>query len=116
MTTGPSAGPASAYPTFRTPASICFSGPNDVFVPGLLPDASSDLSPLDCAFAGPATPSPAAATVKAAVRSRRRRSSSYRSDIVQSPDCSKPVMPRMAGDDGAHHIIALHRLSVSAMI
>ena len=35
MTAGPSAGPASAYPTFSTPASICFSGPNDVFVPGL---------------------------------------------------------------------------------
>src|SRR5437016_791481 len=35
MTAGPSLGPASAYPTFRTPASICFSEPKDVFVPGL---------------------------------------------------------------------------------
>src|SRR5262249_10346592 len=26
MTGGPSAGPASAYATFKTPASICFSG------------------------------------------------------------------------------------------
>ena len=36
MTGGPLAGPASAYPTFRRPASICFSEPNDVFVPGLI--------------------------------------------------------------------------------
>ena len=36
MTAGPLAGPASAYPTFRTPASICFSGANEVFVPGLI--------------------------------------------------------------------------------
>src|SRR6516225_11062453 len=28
MTAGPLAGPASAYPTFRRPASICFKGPN----------------------------------------------------------------------------------------
>ena len=34
------AGPASAYPTFRTPASICFSEPNDVFVPGLIAGTS----------------------------------------------------------------------------
>src|SRR5690349_15995270 len=32
MTAGPSVGPASAYPTFRTPALICFSEPKDVFV------------------------------------------------------------------------------------
>jgi hypothetical protein len=31
---GPAAGPASTYPTFRRPASICFSEVNDVFVPG----------------------------------------------------------------------------------
>ena len=36
MTGGPSAGPASAYEMFRTPASICFSGPNDVWAPGLI--------------------------------------------------------------------------------
>src|SRR6266550_803739 len=35
-TTGPSVGPASAYPTFRTPASTCFSELNDVFGPDFL--------------------------------------------------------------------------------
>jgi len=34
------AGPASAYPMFRTPASTCFSGPKDVFVPGSIVDIS----------------------------------------------------------------------------
>src|SRR5580698_7948309 len=36
MATGPSLGPTSAYPTFRTPALICRSELNDVFVPGLI--------------------------------------------------------------------------------
>jgi hypothetical protein len=31
MTGGPLAGPASAYPTFSRPASICFSEENEVF-------------------------------------------------------------------------------------
>ncbi|GAA1227589.1 hypothetical protein GCM10009608_74560 [Pseudonocardia alaniniphila] len=34
MTAGPSAGPASAYPMFRTPASTCFTELNDVCVGG----------------------------------------------------------------------------------
>ena len=37
-------GPASAYPILRTPASICFSEPNDVFVPGLIGARSPDCS------------------------------------------------------------------------
>ena len=36
MTGSPLAGPASAYPTLSTPASICLIAPNDVFVPGLI--------------------------------------------------------------------------------
>src|SRR6266852_2247727 len=36
MTAGPSVGPASSYPIFRTPALICFSKPKDVFVPLLI--------------------------------------------------------------------------------
>src|ERR1700761_3645291 len=32
MTAGPSSGPASAYPTLSTPASICFSTPNEASV------------------------------------------------------------------------------------
>src|SRR5471030_2567049 len=39
MTGLPSVGPASAYPTLRTPASICLIGPSDLC--GLLPDASA---------------------------------------------------------------------------
>jgi hypothetical protein len=32
-TTGPSAGPNSAYPTLRRPASICLMGPREAFIP-----------------------------------------------------------------------------------
>src|SRR6202790_5357131 len=77
MTAGPSAGPASAYPTLRRPASICFSGPNDVFVPGLI-----GFILLDCAPAEPIMASSAAAMVRTAVPKRRRRSWSISSDIL----------------------------------
>src|SRR5262245_23875273 len=53
MTTRPSAGPTSAYPTFRTPASICFSTPNDVFVPGISGGTVAGFVMLDCARADP---------------------------------------------------------------
>src|SRR5262245_1737881 len=36
MTAGPSGGPASAYPTLSTPASICFSAPNGLCVPAVI--------------------------------------------------------------------------------
>src|SRR6478672_134736 len=39
MTAGPPAGPASAYPTLNTPALICFSAPNEVFVSGFVIDS-----------------------------------------------------------------------------
>src|SRR5204863_9362602 len=68
MTGGPLAGPASAYPTFRTPASICFNEPNDVFVPGLI-----GFILRDCAYADPIVASSAAARVRTAVPRRRRR-------------------------------------------
>src|SRR6266404_4352331 len=69
ITGGPLAGPASAYPTFRSPASICFSELNDVFVPGLI-----ELILRDCASADPIVASSAAARVSTAVPKRRRRS------------------------------------------
>src|SRR5260370_42504085 len=77
MTGEPLAGPASAYPTFRSPASICFSELNDVFVPGLI-----GLILPDCASAGPSRASSAAAIVRAAVPRRRRRSWLICSDIL----------------------------------
>src|ERR1700749_2881927 len=36
MTAGPSPGPASAYPTLSTPASTCFSVPNEPSVPAVI--------------------------------------------------------------------------------
>src|ERR1700693_5808716 len=77
MTGGPLAGPASAYPTFRSPASICFRGANDVFVPGLI----GPILP-DCAPAAPTMASSAAATVRTAAPKRRRRSWLISSDIL----------------------------------
>jgi hypothetical protein len=47
MTTGPLEGPASTYPMFRTPASICFRGPKDVFVPGMPEGRTFAPSPPD---------------------------------------------------------------------
>src|SRR4030095_915903 len=66
MTTGPLAGPASAYPTLRTPASFCLSGAKDVFVPGLTAGTSAGFM-FDCAAAEPIMPNWAAASVMAAV-------------------------------------------------
>src|SRR2546423_1002232 len=51
MTAGPSAGPASAYPTFRRPASICFSEPKDVGIPSFSVDPSAELMVLAGALA-----------------------------------------------------------------
>src|SRR6266705_1260078 len=83
MTGGPLAGPASAYPTFRSPASICFSEANDVFVPGLI-----GLILTGCASAEPSIASSAAATVSTAVPKRRRRSWLIFSAILTSPSSS----------------------------
>src|SRR4030088_286242 len=72
MTAGPSAGPGSADPPFRTPASICFNEANDVFVPGLIAGTPASLV-LSCASAEPIMPSWAAAKVTAVVAKKRRR-------------------------------------------
>src|ERR1700674_2895068 len=77
MTGGPLAGPATAYPTFRSPASICFMGANDVFVPGVV----GPILP-DCASAAPTMASSATATVRTAAPKRRRRSWLISSDIL----------------------------------
>src|SRR5436309_665912 len=79
MTGGPSAGPASAYETFRTPASICFSGPNDVWAPGL---SAGNFVLAGCAFAKPVKPNWAAAAVIAAAPMKLRRRRSIFSDIL----------------------------------
>src|SRR5215831_17740509 len=58
---------------FRTPASICFSAPKDVFVPGLIAGTVAGFGLVDCASAQPFMPNWAAARVMArAVRKRRR--------------------------------------------
>src|SRR6266581_321395 len=77
ITGGPFAGPSSAYPMFRTPASICFSDLNAVFVPGLI-----GLILGDCASAEPIVASSDAASVRTAAPKRRRRSRLISSDIA----------------------------------
>jgi hypothetical protein len=46
-------GPASPYPTFRTPASICLSEPNEVSVPGLTAGRLAGSAASDCAIHRP---------------------------------------------------------------
>src|SRR5882724_3906904 len=79
------AGPSSAYPTFRRPASICFSEPNEVFVPGLILVTSARVVLLDCASAEPGMPKWAAAIVMAAAPRKRRRFWLISSDIYFPP-------------------------------
>src|SRR6266852_2843689 len=103
MTAGPLAGPASAYPTFRTPASICFNELNDVFVPGLI-----GFILVDCASAEPIMSSSAAAMVRTAVPKRRRRSWLISSDIwalldwIQSNVVRRGVEVRARVVPGSH--------------
>src|SRR5882672_9747404 len=84
MTGGPAAGPASAYPTLRTPASICFSVANEVLVPGLILGSSAGFALPDWALAEPLKANWAAAMVMAAVPKKRRRSLLMSSDILKS--------------------------------
>src|SRR6476659_2975261 len=81
MTTGPSLGPASAYPTLSRPALICFSEANDVLVPGLTARMPANLVLLGCALAEPFKRSWAAATVTAAVPRKLRRYQLISSDF-----------------------------------
>src|SRR5215468_4160893 len=98
MTTGPLAGPASAYPTLRTPASFCLSGAKDVFFPGLTAGISAGFM-FDCAAAEPILPNWAAATVMAAVpaaevtRMLRRVGDEDSADIIILLD-GNAVVPR----------------------
>src|SRR5262245_9662131 len=58
---------------FRTPASICLRGPNDVFVPGLTIGSGLAAALKTCAAAEPMSPSWAAATVMPVAPRKRRR-------------------------------------------
>src|SRR3954453_11979810 len=50
MTTGPSPGPASAYPTLSSPASICSKLSNEAFVPVFIVVTSVTIVVLDGSF------------------------------------------------------------------
>src|SRR5580704_5620143 len=69
-TAGPLAGPASAYPTLRRPASICFNGPNEVFL--VVPLASAGAPPPGFAKSD-GWASRAAPTETPAMANKRRR-------------------------------------------
>src|SRR5258708_15379128 len=93
MTGAPLEGPASAYPTLSTPASICFSAAKEVFVPGLIAGRLAGLP--DCARAELTGISAAAAAVAAALPRNRRRSNLICSDMafilkkIQTPAASR---------------------------
>src|ERR1700738_4026015 len=74
-------GPAPAYPPLRPPALICFSEPNELFVPGLVGDTSAGFAFPDSACTERSAPNWAAARVMAAVPRKRRRSCLIGSDI-----------------------------------
>src|SRR5215217_2065243 len=95
MTAGPSVGPASAYPTFRRPASICFRESKDVFVPGLLVVTSAGFVSLDCAYAQPIMPSWVAAIVMAATPRKQRLLRVMSSNMGLSPigEIAIPAIP-----------------------
>src|SRR6266498_4222276 len=59
---------------FRTPASICLRGPNDLFVPGLIAGTLVGLALLDCAAEEQIMASSADAIVITAVARKHRRS------------------------------------------
>src|SRR5262245_51515314 len=67
---------------FSTPPSICFSGPSDVFVPGLILGSGLAAVLKGSAAAEPMIASCAAATVRPAAPRKRRRSRLMSSVIV----------------------------------
>src|SRR5947207_15150481 len=70
----PLAGPASAYPTLRRPASSCLRGPNDGLVGGLMMFALGAFVLPDSTFAESIATNLAAAMLMAAEPRKRRRS------------------------------------------
>src|SRR4029453_11785812 len=85
ITGGPLGGPASAYPTFRTPASTCFRGPNEARGSGAPPVAGVGFIRVDDACAAPAVPSFVATTVATAFARNRRRPHFVSSAISATP-------------------------------
>src|SRR6185437_1013736 len=75
-TAGPSAGPASAYPTLRMPASICFIEWNEMLVPGLTVGRSADCALPDGGWIPSPNRTPGASNVaptdSPAIAKRRR--------------------------------------------
>src|SRR4029453_15543052 len=93
MTTGPSAGPSSAYPTFNTPASTCFNEVNVLLFDGTLAGFA-----VDCASAGLARMNGAAATPRAVAPRTWRRFLLICSDMfISSPKRKRGRHMRPAG-------------------
>src|SRR5215208_341987 len=74
ITTGPAGGPASAYPTFKTPASICFITSNDLFDVCFILILLAEFIFPGLAFAKPIMLSSMEARLKADELKKRRRS------------------------------------------
>src|SRR5450432_2573297 len=84
MTGGPSAGPASAYPTLSKPALICFNGPNEVCALRLITGRIAGFTAPVSALADPVKARCVAAIVRAAVPKNRRRCWSMASPLLMS--------------------------------
>src|SRR6266436_5071122 len=84
ITGRPFAGPASAYPTFKRPASTCFNGPNDVFAPDFVEVGRAVFVFFVCALAELIKPTLAPAAPAAAMPKNRRRLYFAFSDIFVS--------------------------------
>src|ERR1700722_2203936 len=84
MTAGPLVGPASAYPTSRSPALIWLKGAKETLAPPL-GGVWAEFAATACAFADPRRPSLAAAMpVAAAPKKRRRATFRFSDDLIVS--------------------------------
>src|ERR1700735_728530 len=109
ITAGPLAGPASAYPILRVPASICFSGANEALVSGGVALPPPGFALLDRASAEPVTISLAAATDIAMAPNSRRRLPLITSDIL-----IELILNLLIRYDRVHSWLAAYKLSASA--
>ena len=90
--------PLSNYPLAR--GTLPFRAPNDVCVPGCIGDRAAGVGVRDCACAAPIRPHWAAAIVRAAVPTKRRRSQLRSSDMCLSPIGYPSGLPRIVWETG----------------
>jgi hypothetical protein len=100
--------PLSNYPLAR--GTLPFRAPNDVCVPGCIGDRAAGVGVRDCACAAPMRPHWAAAIVRAAVPTKRRRSQLRSSDMCLSP-IGYPIGVAACRAGNGHRVRHVPRLS-----